>query len=49
MTALGTHLLLVDDDVKLCRLIGQYLEPLGYKVSVAHTSGRFAPSRMCRF
>jgi DNA-binding response OmpR family regulator len=37
MTALGTHLLLVDDDVKLCRLIGQYLEPLGYKVSVAHT------------
>ncbi len=37
MTALGTNLLLVDDDVKLCGLVRQYLEPLGYKVSVAHT------------
>src|ERR1700738_595115 len=32
-----TRLLVVDDDVKLCRLIGEYLEPLGYDVSVAHT------------
>jgi DNA-binding response OmpR family regulator len=37
MTTPGTHLLLVDDDVKLCGLVRQYLEPLGYKVSVAHT------------
>ncbi len=31
-----TRLLLIDDDLKLCRLIGQYLVPLGYKVSFAH-------------
>jgi DNA-binding response OmpR family regulator len=37
MTALGTNLLIVDDDVKLCGLVRQYLEPLGYKVSAAHT------------
>jgi two-component system response regulator CpxR len=35
--ALNTHLLLVDDDVKLCRLVRDYLEPLGYQVSSAHT------------
>lgn len=35
--ALNTHLLLVDDDVKLCRLVKEYLEPLGYQVSSAHT------------
>ncbi len=29
--------LLVDDDVKLCRLIREYLEPLGYAVTAAHT------------
>ena len=29
-------LLIVDDDVKLCRLLRQYLEPLGYNVDVAH-------------
>jgi DNA-binding response OmpR family regulator len=34
---LSTHLLLVDDDVKLCRLVRDYLEPLGYQVSSAHT------------
>jgi len=33
---LSTRLLLVDDDVKLCRLVRQYLEPLGYSVSLAH-------------
>lgn len=31
-----TRLLLVDDDLKLCRLVRQYLEPLGYAVSLAH-------------
>jgi DNA-binding response OmpR family regulator len=32
-----TRLLVVDDDKKLCRLIKDYLEPLGYDVSAAHT------------
>jgi DNA-binding response OmpR family regulator len=31
-----TRLLLVDDDRKLCRLLCDYLEPLGYSVEVAH-------------
>jgi DNA-binding response OmpR family regulator len=31
-----TRVLVVDDDVKLCHLIRDYLEPLGYDVSVAH-------------
>ena len=30
-------ILIVDDDVKLCRLIRDYLEPLGYAVTAAHT------------
>jgi DNA-binding response OmpR family regulator len=30
-------ILVVDDDVKLCRLIRDYLEPLGYAVTAAHT------------
>jgi DNA-binding response OmpR family regulator len=34
--ALSTRLLLVDDDVKLCRLVREYLEPMGYSVTVAH-------------
>lgn len=34
---LSTRLLLVDDDAKLCRLIREYLQPLGYEVSVAHS------------
>ena len=29
--------LVVDDDVKLCRLIRDYLQPLGYEVTAAHT------------
>ena len=33
----GTRLLLVDDSPKLCRLVKEYLEPLGYEVSLAHT------------
>ena len=31
-----TRLLVVDDDLKLCRLVKSYLEPLGYRVSLAH-------------
>lgn len=33
----GTRVLLVDDDTKLCRLVKEYLEPLGYEVSLAHS------------
>jgi two-component system, OmpR family, response regulator CpxR len=33
----GTRLLLVDDNPKLCRMVKEYLEPLGYDVSLAHT------------
>jgi DNA-binding response OmpR family regulator len=33
----GTRLLLVDDNFKLCRMVREYLEPLGYEVSLAHT------------
>ena len=32
-----TRLLVVDDDKKLCRLIKDYLEPLGYDVETVHT------------
>jgi DNA-binding response OmpR family regulator len=35
--ALGTRLLLVDDDLKLCRLIREYLGTLGYSVTSVHT------------
>jgi DNA-binding response OmpR family regulator len=31
------RLLLIDDDIKLCRLIKDYLEPMGYTVDLAHT------------
>jgi DNA-binding response OmpR family regulator len=31
-----TRILVVDDDVKLCHLIREYLEPLGYDVALAH-------------
>jgi DNA-binding response OmpR family regulator len=33
----GTRLLLVDDNPKLCRMVREYLEPLGYEVALAHT------------
>lgn len=33
----GTRLLLVDDNLKLCRMVREYLEPLGYDVFLAHT------------
>ncbi len=32
-----TRILVIDDDRKLCRLIGDYLRPMGYEVSLAHT------------
>lgn len=32
-----TKLLVIDDDRKLCRLIRDYLEPMGYEVEAAHT------------
>src|ERR1051326_6618128 len=31
------RVLVIDDDRKLCRLIRDYLEPMGYEVSAAHT------------
>jgi DNA-binding response OmpR family regulator len=31
------RLLVIDDDKKLCRLIGDYLSPLGYEVAAEHT------------
>lgn len=31
------HILIIDDDRKLCRLVRDYLEPMGYAVSAAHT------------
>lgn len=36
-TTHATTLLVIDDDRKLCRLIADYLEPLGYEVEAAHT------------
>ncbi|MBU1053540.1 MAG: response regulator transcription factor [Proteobacteria bacterium] len=30
-------ILIVDDDKKLCRLVKDYLEPMGYDLSLAHT------------
>lgn len=32
-----TRVLVIDDDRKLCRLIRDYLEPMGYAVACAHT------------
>jgi len=31
------NVLIVDDDKKLCRLVRDYLEPMGYDVEAAHT------------
>ena len=33
----GQRVLIIDDDRKLCRLITDYLEPMGYAVRAAHT------------
>jgi len=30
-------ILMIDDDVKLCRLVKDYLEPFGFRVEAAHT------------
>jgi len=32
-----TRVLMIDDDVKLCRLVKDYLEPFGFAVASAHT------------
>jgi len=32
-----TRLLMIDDDRKLCRLVGTYLEPLGFEVTAVHS------------
>lgn len=36
MPAEGTHILVVDDDDKLCRLVREYLGTFGYSVTTAH-------------
>jgi DNA-binding response OmpR family regulator len=36
-TANAPRILVIDDDRKLCRLIGDYLEPMGYEVEKVHT------------
>lgn len=33
----GIRILMVDDDRKLCRLVGEYLAPMGYEVACAHS------------
>ena len=32
-----TRILMIDDDQKLCRLVKDYLTPMGYDIEVAHT------------
>lgn len=32
-----TRVLIIDDDLKFCRLVGDYLAPMGYDVTAAHT------------
>jgi DNA-binding response OmpR family regulator len=36
-TAARPRVLVIDDDRKLCRLIRDYLEPLGYEITTVHT------------
>jgi DNA-binding response OmpR family regulator len=36
-TLQNTQILIIDDDLKLCRLIANYLQPLGYSVTAEHT------------
>jgi DNA-binding response OmpR family regulator len=36
-TPTRTRILVIDDDKKLCRLIAEYLMPMGYDVALAHT------------
>jgi len=35
-TSSGMKILMIDDDKKLCRLVADYLEPMGYSVASAH-------------
>lgn len=35
-TAPKIKILMIDDDIKLCRLVGEYLEPRGFAVTTAH-------------
>lgn len=35
--SLNTQVLMIDDDLKLCRLVGEYLMPFGFEVSSVHT------------
>jgi len=37
MTAATPRLLLIEDDVRLCRLVKNYLETMGYSVDMQHT------------
>ena len=37
VAAQATQIIIIDDDPKLCDLIREYLEPLGYAVDSAHT------------
>jgi DNA-binding response OmpR family regulator len=34
------NILIVDDDRKLCRLVADYLEPMGYEVAAAHNGNQ---------
>ncbi|MBN9660914.1 MAG: response regulator transcription factor [Acidobacteria bacterium] len=43
----GARLLLVDDNPKLCRMVKEYLEPLGYDVSLAHTGPAGLEKALC--
>jgi DNA-binding response OmpR family regulator len=36
-TDIDTRILIIDDDVKLCRLVKDYLAPFGFTVDAAHT------------
>ena len=36
-TDTNLQILIIDDDVKLCRLIGEYLAPFGFEVNAVHT------------
>ncbi|MBI9093166.1 MAG: response regulator transcription factor [Desulfobacterium sp.] len=36
----GMNILIVDDDKKLCRLVADYLGPMGYKVAAAHNGNQ---------
>ncbi|MGH9839555.1 MAG: response regulator transcription factor [Blastocatellia bacterium] len=36
----GQRILIIDDDAKLCRLVRDYLAPMGFEVEIAHTGPR---------